>query len=237
MTTQSKAAFRPTVARSRALRAFLRSRRQGVAARRGHSLRFGGLAIVTLLAALWCIDGGQVRAETSRSASGNTVAISTNFYKVTGSTLAEVAASKRESRPWKHEHGFDALTKWTIDWSFRYTFRDGEYRVRAFKTHTRIVVTLPQWTPPPGAESELVERWKRYWKQLAIHERGHVSLAQLAAAEMRKQVGMIDSAESEAALAKMIQDTVDRALATFYRREAAYDEETGHGAKQGAHFP
>jgi predicted secreted Zn-dependent protease len=167
----------------------------------------------------------------------DTVKISTNYYKVFGSTLREVRESINRSRPWKDKDAMDGRTDWSV--RSRYSVADdgSGSRGESFGTETRITITLPVWSPLPNTPKAMTDRWREYFTALLRHENGHATHALQAAAEVRKRAGVITRAPTNDELTKKINDTVNRVLSEYQEKEKAYDKETRHGVTQGATFP
>src|SRR5215213_2250665 len=77
----------------------------------------------------------------------NSVSWTTNFYAVSGTNFREIRRAIEQSRPWKDN--FDGDTRWEINWKFTTTQGPSGCSPSGFSTTTKIVVTLPRWTPPP----------------------------------------------------------------------------------------
>jgi predicted secreted Zn-dependent protease len=164
------------------------------------------------------------------------VTASTNYYEVSGNTHAELIASRAQARPRKDNQPFDGLTTWNVEWSYRLSSRNGQHALESADVKTKVVVTLPRWSPAPGADADLVARWQKYVRALGIHELGHVSYARLATAEMGKRLSAIQHRSTAQDLRTLVERTGDQVLAEFRSKDAEYDRDTAHGVKQGAHF-
>ena len=165
------------------------------------------------------------------------VKVSTNYYKVFGSKPREVRRSINQQRPWKDKDAMDAQTDWSVRCKYLVSDESGVGRVQSFATETVIVITLPVWHAPPGTPKEYTDRWAKYFTALLRHEYGHASHALAAAAEVRKQAGVIREAPTSDELTRRINDTVTRVLEEFHAKDNLYDKETRHGVTQGATFP
>lgn len=165
------------------------------------------------------------------------VKMSTNYYKVFGSTPREVRRSINEQRPWKRKDAMDGQTDWTVRCKYMVSDEAGVSRVQSMTTETVIVITLPVWHAPKGTPNEYTDRWAKYFTALLRHENGHAGYALAAAAEVRRQAGPIREGPTSAELTRRINDTVNRVLNEFREKDKLYDQETRHGLTQGATFP
>ena len=171
------------------------------------------------------------------SAGQEVLTISTNYYKVTGSSPRELRAALNQARPWKARESVDARTRWDITWTCNVASIEGICRVNSFETRTTINLMLPRWLPPAEAPPELTNRWKQYIEALVRHEEGHFRIARAATMEMRKRVLALKEDASCPALTATINRTGQAAIDAFRSQEMEYDRKTEHGRSQGAHFP
>jgi predicted secreted Zn-dependent protease len=178
--------------------------------------------------------GGAAERPSPRIAAN--VTVTTNYYVVTGGTAAELRASKAQARPWKDKLAFDGGTEWNIRWTFNCSRQGDQFELDSVDIKTRVVVNLPQWTPPPEASRDLIDRWQRFLTSLSTHERGHVTLARLATAELQKQIAAVKPSPSAKELASAADLTGRKVVESYREKEREYDKETNHGISQGAVF-
>jgi predicted secreted Zn-dependent protease len=139
------------------------------------------------------------------------------FYTVTGSTANEIRNSINNNRP----GSYDGWAQWYFSWS---GCQDGGVQV-----NYTITVDFPQWSPPANLSGTLVQSWNRYINALALHEQGHVDLVMAAVPNFIDTLQNVDCDE--------INATANAMLADINEANVQYDEETNHGATQGAIFP
>ncbi|MCX6903101.1 MAG: DUF922 domain-containing protein, partial [Verrucomicrobia bacterium] len=166
--------------------------------------------------------------------SGPTVTVTTNYYRVTGSTPEEIHRSKEAARPGTNRMKFDAITEWNITWTYRYSQRGDQFAVDSVNTKTTVVVTLPRWTPPAGTDPATIKTWQSYVQGLALHEQGHQNFARQAAIEVQRQLTALPASPSVRDLQTVIEQTGNRVVDQFHLKEKEYDQATNHGATQGA---
>ena len=165
------------------------------------------------------------RAIKSISISGATVA----FYEVYGITAEDVRAQLDLLGPVDETgHSSHAATHWRISWTWPgYQTPTGD--LLSATVTMRAMVVLPRWIPPVGAIPADIEKWNTYLQALAEHEGEHVRLA----AEGRDAI--------ELAIKNSTPEEADREayryLAECRRRNAIFDEVSGHGAAHGLKFP
>ena len=194
--------------------------------RSGMRARSRGLGIVAVLTLL-----------TLHLAAADSVSFKTNYYEVIGATLAEVRESIVRSRPWNTNSVMDGRTDWKVRWRFKIADYGNVALVQSFEVLTTVTVTLPTWNPPADVPQPLLEGWKRYFGNLKRHEDGHVALALRAAAEVRKRTSVIKEAPTLRELTDQINNTANKAIDEFRRKDQEYDKVTQHGVRQDAWLP
>lgn len=151
------------------------------------------------------------------------------YYDVSGSTQWEIR-DQLNTLASVDENGFrgDALTSWKIRWTW-----DG-YGTEACDLSSvtatyDIEVRLPRWTPPQDASPELVTKWNTYVLALLEHEKVHVDNVVDYLPYLIKTI--------RGATCNTAEDRAQEVLAELRSADLKYDEETNHGATQGAIFP
>jgi predicted secreted Zn-dependent protease len=139
------------------------------------------------------------------------------FYTVTGSTANEIRNSLNQNRP----GSYDGWAQWHFTWS---GCQDGGVQV-----NYTITVDFPQWSLPANPSGTLVQSWNLYINALALHEQGHVDLVMAAVPDFIDTLQNVPCNE--------INATANAMLAEINHVNEQYDEETDHGATQGAVFP
>ena len=159
----------------------------------------------------------------------NFVVWTTNFYSVTGANFREIRQSIAASRPWAD--GFDGDTRWNVDWRFTLTDTASGCSCSSFSTTTKIVTTLPRWTPPADVLPQVKEQWTRYFTNLAQHEAGHARIGIAAAMEVGKRISDIGVQPSCDQVKRTINERADKVVEDYRAREKEYDRRTAHGTK------
>jgi predicted secreted Zn-dependent protease len=183
---------------------------------------------------LWLALSSGVALQTFSLAAADGVTVKTNYYAVSGATVRELWQSLQQQRPWKSKFSFAARTDWTMRWSYQFGEEGDRVRVSRFELRTDIVMVLPRWIPPKNADEEVVRRWARYLRALMLHEAGHVTIAQQATADIRRQVSALPAYGSRAELREGLVATVHELQDRFRQQDRDYDQRTRHGATQGA---
>lgn len=170
-------------------------------------------------------DRPQKHAIQGISISGATVA----FYEVEGRTAEQIRGQLDSLGPIDETgHPSHAATHWDIRWTWPgYGTPTGEVS-RAIVT-MRAMTILPKWDPPEETAASVIKQWNKYLEGLAKHEGHHVFLA----AQGRDEIA--------SALRNATRENADSiafaCLNECRRRNALFDQESGHGAADGLEFP
>lgn len=159
-------------------------------------------------------------------------------YAITGNSAAELVAAMRA-------HGLVdragdrvfALTTWYVDWTYDWvTLPGGRCAIGNLDVRVDIHTTLPTWKLPSTADAQVIAGWRRFTEALLIHERGHAQNGLDRAAEIASAMAGIDPELTCSALESSADAAAAAILAEGRRWDVLYDDETDHGATQGAIF-
>jgi predicted secreted Zn-dependent protease len=109
--------------------------------------------------------------------------------------------------------------------------------IDAVAVQVTVVVTLPRWEEPRGADHRLVKKWRKYLTALERHEAGHERNAADAAAAIKRRAGSLGRFPTCAAARAAVSEAAAKIVARAEEVDLAYDRKTRHGARQGARFP
>jgi predicted secreted Zn-dependent protease len=160
------------------------------------------------------------------------------YYTVIGRTAAELRAQINRLGP-KDQYGqpYDGQADSELRWSYQVATVENRCVVTAVNVHVQTTITMPQWTPPPDAPSELRERWVRYYSALLFHENGHKELGNTAGKQLVQLAAALPPAATCDDLKASLDDLAQDALAWLTQQNIQYDLTTQHGRTQGARFP
>jgi predicted secreted Zn-dependent protease len=183
----------------------------------------GQLAAALLVAAPACADR-------------NDFAI--GYFTVTSTTARGISAELDTKGP-VGENGrhSDGYTHWAIDWSFDLDPEDSVCKVGTVVVNLDILMTLPRWQPNADPDPALIARWNRYLAALRVHENGHRERAESAARDVRRTLTMERPARDCDTLRSRLNSRANALLDALRDRQAAYDQETVFGQKQGVIRP
>jgi predicted secreted Zn-dependent protease len=165
------------------------------------------------------------------------ISITRSSYPVVGSTVGELRAVIEALGHSRGSGTFAAFTDWEVAWDYSIEGAAGEFRATVPRVGVRATITIPRWRPPRSAALALREQWCRYLAAIELHEQGHVALAIEAGRGVITRLEGLPLFADAQALRRAADAAARAAIAAARARENVYDEETGHGATQGARFP
>src|SRR5256885_5134056 len=172
-------------------------------------------------------------AALARAASRATIAAREQYYDIDGSSAGALRDQIRRLGP-KDESGKsqDALTVWSIEWSYATAQRGDSCALRDVKVTLNVAVTLPRWKPPATASPGLLKTWQAYSKAVRLHEAGHRTIAERNAREVMAALAPLRGTSCDK-LSDEAARTAERIVADGRARNRAYDVQTKHGQTQG----
>jgi predicted secreted Zn-dependent protease len=159
------------------------------------------------------------------------------YYEVQGDNAKDVRCDMdRRGCRWDDGRTYDSVTKWSMKWDYDYERSSGSCAARSFRTSVDILYRLPKWRPSDRAAQPLLVTWEHYVHDLTRHEQGHRDLAVESATELGWAVDALPPASTCADVDRNIQMLSHEFITRLNAQQKAYDQETGHGATQGALF-
>jgi predicted secreted Zn-dependent protease len=157
------------------------------------------------------------------------------YFDIRGSTARELRTHLSRVGP-VGETGIrgDGYTEYRIAWRYGMTSKDGRCRAHDIEVDLDVRMLLPRWNPPAGANSALLETWKRFSHDLREHEDGHHRIAKSAAQAVRRQLERSGKARDCRTLEASMTTTANKVLAEYREKQAEFDRKTDYGRAQGA---
>lgn len=157
------------------------------------------------------------------------------YYNVTGNTVEEIRADMRRLGPKVGGGTFFAEARSPMRWNWRLDRTGSSYcSIRDVTVTINAEITLPRWTPPDGADPDLIDEWNRFLAALETHEAGHKDISANAGrsiiARLRGYSDLCSNINARAT--EFARTIVDRAVT----EQTQYDFSTRHGLTQGAAF-
>jgi predicted secreted Zn-dependent protease len=157
------------------------------------------------------------------------------WYPISGSTLSDLRHEMALHGPHDNEGVHAGMTRTWTNWHVQLGGGEaaGPCYTRAVQVTVHDTVTLPLWTPPLHADSDLVAEWGRFVTMLGRHEAGHRSIALNAAGEIATALASFPSRASCSDMLAAANAQGRAILATSQERQKQYDAETQHGVRRG----
>src|SRR5256886_12904368 len=173
------------------------------------------------------------RGPAATSALRASIVATEQYYDIDGSSAGALRDQINRLGP-KDESGKsrDALTVWSIEWTYGAASRPDGCVLRDVKVTLTVAVTLPRWKPPATASAELQKSWQAYLQALRGHEAGHPTIAERNAREVMAALTPLRGMNCDL-LSDEASRTAERIVADGRARNRAYDVETKHGQAQG----
>ncbi len=167
------------------------------------------------------------------SAARPSVVASEQYYDIDGSSAGALRNQISRLGP-KDESGKsqDALTVWSIEWTYGTAQRGDSCALRDVKVTLNVAVTLPRWKPPATATADVLRKWQAYLRAVRLHEAGHRTIAERNAREVMAALTPLVGTNCDK-LSDEATRTAERIVADGRARNRAYDIQTKHGQTQG----
>ena len=177
--------------------------------------------------------GGAQQAEPDRPV---TTTVQQAPYAVTGTSADAILASMAQAAPHADGQTFFGLTTTALSFRYRRTQEDGRCVLRDVRVDLSVSVQVPRWARPAGAPYDVARDWARFESALSRHEDRHRVLAAGGAEATHVALDRLEARTCEDAdlAARRVADRISIETEAAHRR---YDDETGHGATQGASWP
>ena len=157
------------------------------------------------------------------------------WYPISGSSLSELRREMVLHGPRDNEGVHAGMTRSWTNWHVQVGggVAATPCYMRSVQVTVRDTVTLPLWTPPLHADSDLVAEWGRFVTMLGRHEAGHRSIALDAAGEIATMLAAFPSRASCSDMLAALNAQGQAILATSQERQKQYDADTQHGVRHG----
>ena len=157
------------------------------------------------------------------------------YYRIVGRTSAQLAAQMERLGPVRTLGGkrSTALTRWELAWNHIPEMRDGLCHPVDLDVQVSVVITLPEWSPPPSADRELAAKWRTFMARVREHEDMHRRHGLQAASALRQAVAVLPPHPDCRSLARAVTIAGRQEIRRYARISRAYDVDTDYGKKKG----
>ena len=120
---------------------------------------------------------------------------------------------------------------WNVEWRGKLNPSPNGCSGSGYTTETKIVTTLPRWTPPADVSPEVKVQWTRFFVALAQHEAGHARIGRAAAVKVDETIRQVGVQPDCDTVQRLINERAESVLAEHRRQDEEYDRRTDHGRK------
>lgn len=167
---------------------------------------------------------------------GSFVDVRTQRYAVEGGTEEEILASLRAGGNRTEGETFFGLTVSESSFQLQPRRQSGGCVAEGVQIETSITIHLPEWDAPSSASSELRRDWTRFSTALERHEDHHREIAERGAQRTYESIRGLRRPTCEGVEFEARTRSVRIANETTAEHDR-YDDQTEHGASQGAQWP
>ena len=159
------------------------------------------------------------------------------MYGATASQLADLSRQCPLVITGDNEPYINAYTSYWIGWQFDYQVdSDGKCSVSDPTVLLHFKQALPGWANYGTASNQLKSQWLAYTAAVANHESSHVQLTRQTAAQLLQALQNLPATDCSQ-IEKTVNQLGQSYLAELSQANQNYDQQTGHGATQGAIVP
>jgi predicted secreted Zn-dependent protease len=161
------------------------------------------------------------------------------YYQIYGNTANQLRAQITHCAPGatgSSEAEFTGETSYSLSWQYYTSVSNTGCTVTNVQVGLHIATALPTWQSTAQAATGLSGRWQQFIGALTAHEHGHAILDANYAAALVQQLNALGSIDCNA-ITSTVQNTVDSTVRALNTANDAYDQQTDHGATQGAVLP
>lgn len=178
-------------------------------------------------------------AQTPFPAKAAIVQVDHRYYAIAGTTAAELRSQMSRLGPIDptEDRRYDALTEWTVQWSYRFRQTGNQCAIRSASSRVTVTLTLPKWETPDSIERSLVAEWNHYLAALQRHEAGHQEHGIAAGKQVLQSLNHAPAYASCQALEGAVNAAAQQVIKRYNQKDVDYDYHTRHGYTQGAIFP
>jgi predicted secreted Zn-dependent protease len=160
-------------------------------------------------------------------------------YIVGGDTAAAVRANLNRSGPYSpvDDRTYDAITRWGIQWSFRYDDVPAACSLQSATIEMVAVTTVPRLSSSSHLDAASMVRWQNYLDALDLHESGHLEGIRQGVRALQAAMDDTPAMTTCSELGVYLNALAETYQQALREADVAYDADTAHGRSQGAVFP
>ncbi len=163
------------------------------------------------------------------------VNINKEYYYVKGFSKYEIRKDINKIRFEMTGANYDAITKWHINWKYRWKKNNGLCKIYKVNTEVNVTIIAPKLLGKNKIDKKLLHKWEDYKKNLMNHEYGHKNFAIQTAREIENELMQISSPNCYT-LDKKANKKAKNLMSELKIKNIEYDRRTNHGMNDRARF-
>jgi predicted secreted Zn-dependent protease len=164
---------------------------------------------------------------------------SPTYYQIYGNTASDLHTQIAQCAPGANATSsaeYTGETNYNLTWQYSVAVTDTGCSLRNVQVGLHISTALPLWQPTSAVTTGLTDRWQQFIQALATHEHGHAQLDANYAGLLEQQLETLGNLDCNS-VTDTIQSTVNTIVQALNNANNTYDQQTNHGAAQGAILP
>ncbi len=155
-----------------------------------------------------------------------------NFYRVSPQSAQGLGVAITRASP--IQGGYHGLAEWNLQWNFDYQNQGGRCSIAAVRVTLQTSILMPQLNPNQTFSASITNAFDDYYDSLLHHEKGHLTHGVLAANEVVSAIKNATPAANCRTTGNNANNAANAVIQKYNRADQRYDNETNHGATQGA---
>lgn len=161
------------------------------------------------------------------------VELKTSYYDVKVADSLRVEEALHRARPWDEDMPFDAMTHWTVNWTYQARRAGERFRVNSGKVTVSILITMPRLVfPKIMPRFQEVQTWRTCMRDLYEHEEGHARIATEAGEAVQKEMLALGCFPTPEELDAAVTAVSNRVIDDYLEKEREFDRLTSHGRQK-----
>ena len=161
------------------------------------------------------------------------------YYQIYGNTASDLHTQISQCAPGANGKSiaeYTGETSYSLTWQYSIAVTDTGCSLTDTQVGLHITTALPFWQSTATATPGLDSHWQQFTQALTIHEHGHAQLDANYAGLLLQQLNGLGNLDCGSA-ADTVQSTVNSVVQALNSANNTYDNQTNHGATQGAVLP
>jgi predicted secreted Zn-dependent protease len=160
------------------------------------------------------------------------------YYNVAGNTPEELRGELNRIGPFdKDGRQFDAMTRWYVNWRYRYDKTEQACGIASVTTEVKVNIVLPQLVQDAAMPAELRQTFETFVAALLTHGRGHGKIGIDIAGRIEDGIAKLPAEPTCDRMGQVANELGQELIREANRQGADYDAQTNHGGTLGARFP